>query len=250
MTRKKNRERGASLRKALGSAATSTTSRIPGFTDFMDEVIYSGIWDRPHLALVDRFVCALAAGSLMQRYAQIERDVAGALDAGLAPRSIVEVFVHVGLYGGFAGVEPSADAAFRVFSARGIKLAPEADRTSSLEELDRLGREVQVALHGDRADQGYAAPGNAITATLYPSAVRYGYGELWSRPGLDHRQRMLCAVAGFTALGLESQLAKFSQSALNIGMSKDEIVEAAIQTAPYGGFPKVLNALAILSKVL
>jgi 4-carboxymuconolactone decarboxylase len=105
-------------------------------------------------------------------------------------------------------------------------------------------------LHGERGNQGYAAPGNPITGTLYPSAVRYGYGELWSRPGLTHRERMLCAIAAFTAMGLEGQLRKFSQSALNVGLTRENIVEAVIQTAPYGGFPRALNGLAILSEVL
>ncbi len=250
MSRKTNRTRGSELRARLGSGGGTAADAIPGFRDFMDELLYAGIWDRPHLALGERMICALAAASLMQRLDQLERDVAGALDSGLAPRTILEVFVHVGLYGGFTGVEPAAAAAFRVFARRGLQVPPEPDRTASLEDLDRLGREVQLELHGERADQGYAAPGNAITGTLYPSAVRYGYGELWSRPGLDHRQRMLCAVAGFTVLGLETQLAKFAKSALNVGLTREEVVEAAIQTAPYGGFPKVLNALAIMSKSL
>ncbi len=105
-------------------------------------------------------------------------------------------------------------------------------------------------LHGDRAEQGYAAPGNAITGELYPSAIRYGYGELWDRPGLDHRQRMLCAIAAFTAMGLEGQLRKFSRSAFNVGLTRAEIVEAVIQTGPYGGFPRALNGLGILSESL
>jgi 4-carboxymuconolactone decarboxylase len=107
-----------------------------------------------------------------------------------------------------------------------------------------------ATVHGERGRQGYAAPGNPITGALFPSALRYGYGELWFRPGLDNRQRMLCAIASFTAMSLEGQLRKFSQSALNVGLTKEEIVEAVIQTGPYGGFPRALNGLAILSEVL
>ena len=90
----------------------------------------------------------------------------------------------------------------------------------------------------------------AITGALYASAVRYGYGELWFRPGLVHRQRMLVAIASFTVLGLDAQLRKFAQSAVNIGLPRNEIIEAVIQTAPYGGFPRALNGLTILSEVL
>jgi len=70
---------------------------------------------------------------------------------------------------------------------------------------------------------------------------------LWDRPGLGRRERMLCAVAAFTAMGLDGQVRKFSQSALNVGLTQEEIVEAIIQTGPYGGFPLALNALALFS---
>ena len=106
------------------------------------------------------------------------------------------------------------------------------------------------ALHGSRGYEGYAAPDNRVTGALYPVAIQYGYGEIWHRPGLDRRQRALCAVAAFTALRLEGQVRKFGQSALNAGLASGEIIEAVIQTAPYSGFAPALNALAALSDVL
>jgi 4-carboxymuconolactone decarboxylase len=61
---------------------------------------------------------------------------------------------------------------------------------------------------------------------------------------------MLVALASFTALGLDRQLKKFAASALNVGLTRAEIVEAVIQTGPYGGFPRALNGLGIVSEVL
>ena len=94
---------------------------------------------------------------------------------------------------------------------------------------------------------GYASPDNPVTGQLYPAAIRYGYGEIWFRPGLDHRQRALVAIASFTALRLPEQVAKFGQSALNIGLTRDQVIEAIIQTAPLTGFPPALNALGAIS---
>ena len=64
------------------------------------------------------------------------------------------------------------------------------------------------------------------------------------------RQRMISALASFTTLRLESQVKKFGQSALNIGMTREEVVEVVMQTAPYSGFPPALNALVALNEVL
>jgi alkylhydroperoxidase/carboxymuconolactone decarboxylase family protein YurZ len=216
----------------------------------MDEVAYGGIWARPGLAMTDRMICTLATLSVLQRLDALGGMVGAALSLDMRPRAILEVFMQVGLYAGFPTTEASAARAREVFAARGLTVPDEPARDDSNEALDARGREVMAMLHGERGNQGYAAPGNPITGTLYPSAVRYGYGELWSRPGLTHRERMLCAIAAFTAMGLEGQLRKFSQSALNVGLTRENIVEAVIQTAPYGGFPRALNGLAILSEVL
>jgi 4-carboxymuconolactone decarboxylase len=248
MTREELRMRGAELRKQLGLAASGEP--VPGFTDFADEVVYGGIWDRPGLPLADRMVCTLSALSALGRPEELKPLVGGALGLGLAPRNILEVFMQSGLYAGFGTTKRACAAAREVFEARGLAVPDEPARDDSNEALDARGRELMATIHGERGRQGYAAPGNPITGALFPSALRYGYGELWFRPGLDNRRRMLCAIASFTVLSLEGQLRKFSQSALNVGLARDEIVEAVIQTGPYGGFPRALNGLAILSEVL
>jgi alkylhydroperoxidase/carboxymuconolactone decarboxylase family protein YurZ len=118
------------------------------------------------------------------------------------------------------------------------------------EALMALGRETQFGLHGERAEAGYAAPDNATTATLYAAAVAYGYGEIWNRPGLDRRQRMICAVASFTAIHHLPQVVKFARSALNTGLDREQVVEVIMQTAPYSGFPRALNALAAFDEAM
>jgi 4-carboxymuconolactone decarboxylase len=250
MTRQQLRQAGASLRTRLHPMDAESSGNLPGYADFMDEVAYGGIWSRPGLPLEDRMICTLAVLAPLQRLDALRRMVHGALEIGIAPRSILEVFMQTGLYAGFPTTEQAAACAREVFAARGVAVPSEPPRDDSHEALDARGRELLGTLHGARGQQGYAAPGNDITGALYPAAIRYGYGELWFRPGLTHRQRMLCAIAAFTSLGLEGQLSKFAQSALNVGLKREEIIEAVIQTAPYGGFPRALNGLAILQQVL
>ena len=57
-------------------------------------------------------------------------------------------------------------------------------------------------------------------------------------------------MSAFTALKLDSQVKKFGQSALNMGLSRVEVIEAVIQTAPISGSAPALNALGGLSDVL
>jgi len=247
MTREATRQHGKEIAAALG--LDTPRSPVPGLDDLMAEAVYAGIWGRPQLAPAERTICTLAVLSSLQRLPALQSMVASALQVGLTARNILEVFVQTGLYAGFSTTDASVAVAQEVFRARGLSIGSEPQSDDSTEALDRKGREVMALLHGTRAEQGYAAPGNNVTGALYPAAIRYGYGALWSRPGLDHRQRMLCALAAFTALGLEGQLRKFATSAANVGLTREEVIEAVIQTAPYGGFPRALNGLAIINEI-
>jgi alkylhydroperoxidase/carboxymuconolactone decarboxylase family protein YurZ len=258
-TREGLRRDGAALRARLFAAETPRGPEAeiaPGLADLFDELIFGGVWSRPGLALPDRMIAALAALCAVQRLAQLRRHAAAALDLGLSAQAIVEIFIQCGIYAGFPASEEAIGIAAAVFAERGLSLPVAASRPASLDDADSLdklmarGRALLEELHGRRGYEGYAAPDNAVTGALYPIAIQYGYGEIWHRPGLDRRQRALCAVAAFTALRLEGQVRKFGQSALNAGLRRTEIIEAVIHTGPYSGLAPALNALAALSDVL
>jgi alkylhydroperoxidase/carboxymuconolactone decarboxylase family protein YurZ len=246
-TRKSLREQGEAIRRRLFGDDDGAPSVMRTLNT---EASYGAIWSRPGLALDDRMVCALAALAAVQRLPKLRRHVRAALDLGLSARAIVEILIQIGIYAGFAASEEAVEAAGTIFTARGLAMPEETAREDALETLTERGRQLMEQLHGDRATQGYAKPGNTVTGALYPLAIQYGYGEIWFRPGLDLRRRALVAVAAFTALKLDSQVKKFGQSALNMGLSRTEVIEAVIQTAPLSGFAPALNALGGLSDVL
>jgi 4-carboxymuconolactone decarboxylase len=252
-TRRKLRQQGEAMRVRLfGKEASSSASgdAVPGFRDLMSETEFGTVWSRPGLALADRMVCTLAALASVQRLPALRRYAGAALNIGLDARAIQEVLIQIGIYAGFAASAEALDSAATVFNERGITVPAQSPRDDSLEMLSTRGNELLKALHRDGGAQGYAAPGNTVTGALYPIAIQYGYGEIWFRPGLDQRRRVLCSVASFTALRLEGQARKFGQAALNLGLTRTEVIEAVIQTAPFSGFAPALNALAVLSEVL
>jgi 4-carboxymuconolactone decarboxylase len=117
----------------------------------------------------------------------------------------------------------------------------------------------------DRFQRGLARLGEidgaageaAITslADIAPDLGRYiiefGFGDVYSRPGLDLKTRELATVAALTAMGnARPQLEVHLSAALNVGATKAEIVEIIIQMALYAGFPASLNAIAALRAVL
>jgi alkylhydroperoxidase/carboxymuconolactone decarboxylase family protein YurZ len=242
------RAQGEAMRRRLFGDADDGAP--PFMRTLNTEALYGAIWSRPGLALEDRMVCALAALGAVQRLPRLGRHVGAALDLGLSARAVVEILIQIGIYAGFAASEEAVATAAAAFAQHGIAMPEETAREDSLEALTTRGRELMQQLHGERAGGGYAAPGNPVTGALYPLAIQYGYGEIWFRPGLDLRRRALVAVAAFTALRLDSQVKKFGESALNMGLTRTEVIEAVIQTAPLSGFAPALNALGGLSEAL
>jgi 4-carboxymuconolactone decarboxylase len=243
MTRQDLRHQGETMLRSLFGATTQT----PGLGHLLTEAAYGGIWSRPGLDLPDRLLCAIAALGAIPRLKALRRHIAAGLEHGVTAEAIREILVQASLYSGFSAAEETLDLAGEVFAEHGIQFPADPPEDVSLEELDRRGAELMASVHGNRATQGYAAPGNPVTGALYPAAIRFGYGEIWFRPGLEHRQRALVAVSAFTALRLPEQVAKFGQSALNTGLSKQQVIEAIVQTAPLTGFPPALNALGAIS---
>lgn len=91
-------------------------------------------------------------------------------------------------------------------------------------------------------------------ADIAPDFARYiiefPFGDIYSRPGLDLRSREIATIAALTALGNAApQLKVHIQAGLNVGLSRDEIVEVIMQMAVYAGFPAALNGLFAAKEV-
>ncbi|HFK1427488.1 MULTISPECIES: carboxymuconolactone decarboxylase family protein [Bacillus cereus group] len=84
---------------------------------------------------------------------------------------------------------------------------------------------------------------DSIAPDLGTLAVEFNYGQIFSRPGLDLKSRLLATVAGLTVLGNTQQLKFYINGALNVGWTEEEIVEVMMQMLIYGGFPIALNTI-------
>jgi len=88
----------------------------------------------------------------------------------------------------------------------------------------------------------------ASLADIAPDFARYliefPFGDIYSRPGLDLKSREIAVVAALTAMGNAApQLKVHIQGALNVGVSREEVIETIMQMAVYAGFPAALNGL-------
>ncbi len=100
--------------------------------------------------------------------------------------------------------------------------------------------------------------GEAVVASLADLApdlgryiIEFGFGDVYSRPGLDLKTRELATVAALAAMGnAVPQLKVHLHGALNVGATEEEIAEIMIQMALYAGFPSSQNGISALREVI
>ena len=84
---------------------------------------------------------------------------------------------------------------------------------------------------------------SATSPDLVRCLVEFPFGDIYPRPGLDLKTREMLTVAALTILGFsQGELKDHIRGALNVGCTRDEILEIILQMAVYAGFPAALEA--------
>jgi len=80
--------------------------------------------------------------------------------------------------------------------------------------------------------------------------VEYPFGDVYEREGLDLRSREIATIAALAAMGNATpQLKVHIEAGLNVGITKNEILEILIQMSVYAGFPSAINGLLAAQEV-
>lgn len=104
------------LRESLADVA-------PELGDWIVDFAYGDVVSRPQLDLRTRELATVAAlTALGTAGPQLRSHIKGALNAGCAPREIVEVILQMSVYAGFPAALNGVAAAREVFVAQGVEL--------------------------------------------------------------------------------------------------------------------------------
>src|SRR5262245_59891417 len=74
------------------------------------------------------------------------------------------------------------------------------------------------------------------------------WGDVWSRPGLDHRTRHLVTLALLAALGREAELEMHIRATRNTGVTPDDLKEVLMHVAVYAGVPAANSAFGAVRR--
>ena len=125
----------------------------------------------------------------------------------------------------------------------------EADKARDL--LFEIGLKPRQAVLGAAHVERSLAARNAFTSDFQALITRYAWGEIWTRPGLDHRTRRLLVLATTMALGRWEEFRLHLRAGIEQhGISTDDVKETLMQGAIYAGVPAANTGFHHASEIL
>ena len=109
----------------------------------------------------------------------------------------------------------------------------------------------ELTQSGDDNPTGFMDIGEAfkdIAPDLSKYVVEFAFGDIYSRPGLENKQKVLTTITALVAQG-KPQIGMHIKTGLSVGLTPEKIVGCIIHLIPYAGFPSVLNALTVTKEV-
>ena len=120
----------------------------------------------------------------------------------------------------------------------------------SRSERYKQGEALLNKIHGAHTGEAIVSALDDICPDLASMTIEWGFGEIVSRPGIDLKTRQLVTVASCVTLGhAQPQLRAHIEGALNVGATREEIVEVMLQVALYAGFAAATNAMLLAKEV-
>ena len=107
----------------------------------------------------------------------------------------------------------------------------------TLDEYRAIGQKLRQRVFGAPAPGAAKSPTQELAPDLGRISDEVLFGQVWSRPGLELPHRSMITIAALTALGREPELKSHIRGGLNLGLTREQIVEIIMLMAFYAGQP-------------
>ena len=118
------------------------------------------------------------------------------------------------------------------------------------QELLKRGLTARKEIFGSDAVEKRMHALGAFGEPLQQLINTYGYGDIWSRPGLERKMRSLIVIGMNAAINRPAEFKVHVNGALNNGCTSEEIREVCLMVGLYAGIPAANDAHRIALEVL
>jgi 4-carboxymuconolactone decarboxylase len=201
------------------------------------ECLYGAIWSRPGLDIRYRAMATVTVSAIQLATPQVRTHIRNALNVGITPEEIIEICMMITFYGGVPAAYNALAVTKEVFEERGLEVTlPETfDDSVVPDTLYERGIAKHQELMPDVFGYHPMEPTD-VEHELDILMQEYLWGAIWTRPGLDMKSRIVCALASRVVKGqYDLSVRRMIEGALRCGLTKTEIMEIGIQLAFYVG---------------
>ena len=237
-------------RRLFGDGESPFDQTDPEFMVILRRLIFGEVFATGDLDDRTRELITIVVLAVNQTLPQMRSHVGAALRIGVPALEIREALYTCATFIGFPRTLNALGAANEAFTAHGISLPlPNAGTVTEAARFDR-GREVQEPLYGDAMRTNLADLPDGLGEAMAGFLTAAGFGDFYTRDGLDLKTRELLVECVLAALGdMPVQVRSHGLGNLKLGTSKATLIAAMIHAFPYIGFPRALNAIRIIREL-
>lgn len=118
------------------------------------------------------------------------------------------------------------------------------------QELLELGMKTRREVLGDEYVDNTVTSTDGFDKDFQELLTTSAWGKVWGRDTMSKRDRSLITITLLASLGHYDELALHLKATENTGLSRDDIREAFLHLAIYGGIPAARNAFRVAKEAL
>tara|TARA_R110000868_G_scaffold144389_5_gene363454 strand:- start:4165 stop:5004 length:840 start_codon:yes stop_codon:yes gene_type:complete len=234
------------FKKLFGGEALTGTGNDPELMDILQKFIFGEVFHTGVLNDKQRELITIVTLTTQQTLPQLKIHTLAALNVGVTPIEIREAVYQCAPFIGFPKTLNAIGAVNEVFTEKGIPLPLESQGTVTEKDRFEKGSEIQYPLYGDEIIEFMKPlPGN-FKDDVPRFLTEMGFGDFYTRNGLDVKTRELLVLCVLATLGTEFQIEAHAKGNLKAGNNKETMIAAMVQCIPYIGFPNGINAINII----
>lgn len=268
------------IRKAMGiygrggQSGRGAWKFAPVHAQAIFETCFGMAWAGPLLSLKERELIVITALAAQTLDDEVVWHVRSALNLGWTREELIEALTTLSPYIGLPRTNHAFKSALKAFEiwdrengvepqkysgdesddaeaeAAGDQILSQIDRQPDAKERIRKAFEVRQKL-GIYGTGGQGRDGFFTISPAHNQVIlEWCFGMIWNQPLLDIKTKELLVIAASTVNQCENELEWHVRSALNAGLTRDQIIEAIAQCSPYIGLSKTNQGLRAAKRAL
>ena len=222
----------------------------PEFHEIFKNFAFGEVFENSNLTEKESILVILASLIACQSPKAFKKILFSALDNDITPIEVKELLYQSVPYVGFGRAHNFFGVVTKVFDKKGIGYPLPPQSNTNAENRYEKGRELQDKFFGKENIQMMNDQTPKDQQHFNKFLEGYCFGDFYTRDGLNDSQRELITFVFIASLGgCENQLRGHTQGNLSVGNTKEKLISAITVIMPHIGFPRTLNALAIVNEI-